>query len=120
LTTSTFSSGWPYLSGEATPDGERYIGESKLPRETVDHWPHDLELGGIAVTHEVEVVASSPVFPQWPLPVAGLSGGQSMASFGGGGGRIEEQEETRSRVETPSWLDDSSVHELEWRRSGAR
>jgi hypothetical protein len=122
MTTTSVSSMWRNLSGDVSPDGERHASESKLgfAKDPEDSWPGDLELGGIAVTREVEVVASSLVFPQWPLPPARHPVGPYTAPFGGGGGRTGCRPESVLENETPSWLDDSSVHELEWMRSGGR
>jgi hypothetical protein len=122
MPTSTVSSMWRDLSRDVTPDGERYTSEPKLglskdPLEA--DWSSDLELGGISVTHEVEVVASSPVFPQWPLPTRHPAGPYVAFSNGSDrqfGGRRESVQEN----DIPSWLDDSSVHELEWRRCVGR
>jgi hypothetical protein len=102
LTTSTMSNMWRDVAGDITPDGKRGMVETK------GSWPKDLELGGIAVTREVEVVASSPTSPQWPLAPRQLVG-PYVAPFGGGemGARSELEQD-----ETLSWLDDSSVHEL--------
>jgi hypothetical protein len=117
MTASSSSITWRDLSRDTTPDGEPKPG---IAKDLVDCWSVDLELGGIEVTREVEVVASSPIFPNWPLPAARHPIGPYAAPLGAGGGGAGGSREDVLENEMPSWLDDSSVYELEWRRSDGR